>query len=339
MRKILFSLIAAIAAVFAATAQELPANVIKMMYSSNIISRFYVDNTDLNKVTEAGIKAMLKELDPHSTYTDPKETKSLMEQMRGSFGGIGIQFNIVSDTLYVIQTTKKGPSERAGILAGDKIVTVNDTAIAGVKMERSDIMSRLRGPKGSKVNIEVVRRGIDRKLKFALVRDDISTETVDAAYMIDKKNGYIRITSFGAKTHEEFVAKLDSLKARGMKNLILDLEGNGGGLLDAAVKIASELIDESNLLVYTEGAKIPRYEYRSMGAGKFREGNLVVIIDETSASASEILSGAVQDWDRGIVVGRRSYGKGLVQRPFELPDGSMIRLTVSRYYTPSGRCI
>ncbi len=339
MRKILFSLIAAIAAVFAATAQELPANVIKMMYSSNIISRFYVDNTDLNKVTEAGIKAMLKELDPHSTYTDPKETKSLMEQMRGSFGGIGIQFNIVSDTLYVIQTTKKGPSERAGILAGDKIVTVNDTAIAGVKMERSDIMSRLRGPKGSKVNIEVVRRGIDRKLKFGLVRDDISTETVDAAYMIDKKNGYIRITSFGAKTHEEFVAKLDSLKARGMKNLILDLEGNGGGLLDAAVKIASELIDESNLLVYTEGAKIPRYEYRSNGAGKFRKGNLVVIIDETSASASEILSGAVQDWDRGIVVGRRSYGKGLVQRPFELPDGSMIRLTVSRYYTPSGRCI
>ena len=339
MRKILFSLIAAIAAVFAATAQELPANVIKMMYSSNIISRFYVDNTDLNKVTEAGIKAMLKELDPHSTYTDPKETKSLMEQMQGSFGGIGIQFNIVSDTLYVIQTTKKGPSERAGILAGDKIVTVNDTAIAGVKMERSDIMSRLRGPKGSKVNIEVVRRGIDRKLKFGLVRDDISTETVDAAYMIDKKNGYIRITSFGAKTHEEFVAKLDSLKARGMKNLILDLEGNGGGLLDAAVKIASELIDESNLLVYTEGAKIPRYEYRSNGTGKFRKGNLVVIIDETSASASEILSGAVQDWDRGIVVGRRSYGKGLVQRPFELPDGSMIRLTVSRYYTPSGRCI
>ena len=339
MKKLLSAFFAIMTAALSATAQEMPASVIKMMYTSNIISRFYVDNTDLNKVTEAGIKAMLKELDPHSAYSNPKETKSLFEQMQGSFGGIGIQFNIVSDTLYVIQTTKNGPSERAGILAGDKVVAVNDTAIAGVKMERSDIMSRLRGPKGTKVNIEVIRRGIDRKLNFELVRDDISTETVDAAYMIDKNNGYIRITSFGLKTHEEFVTKLDSLKARGMKNLILDLEGNGGGLLDAAVKIASELIDENNLLVYTEGAKFPRYEYLSKGAGKFRKGNLVVIIDETSASASEILSGAVQDWDRGIVVGRRSFGKGLVQRPFELPDGSMIRLTVSRYYTPSGRCI
>ena len=320
-------------------AQHIPEHVMKLMYTGNIIDNFYVDDTDCDKIAEEGIKAMLKALDPHSTYTDPKETKSLLEQMEGSFGGIGIQFNIVSDTLFVIQTTTNGPSERAGILPGDRIVAVNDTAIAGVKMERSDIMTRLRGAKGTTVNVDVVRRGIDRKLRFSLVRDDISTQTVDAAYMIDKKNGYIRINTFGAKTHAEFVAKLDSLKASGMKNLILDLSGNGGGYLTAAVGIVGELIDEKLLVVYTEGKKNPRYEYFSQGEGKFREGNLVVIVDETSASASEILAGAVQDWDRGIIVGRRTFGKGLVQRPFQLPGGSMIRLTIARYYTPTGRCI
>lgn len=324
---------------FGAMAQEMPEHILKLMYTGNIISRFYVDETDNNKITETGIKAMLKELDPHSTYTDPKETKALLEQMQGSFSGIGIQFNVVSDTLYVIQTTKNGPSERAGMLAGDKIITVNDTVIAGVKMERSDIMSRLRGAKGSTVKIGVKRRGIDRMLEFNIIRDDISTSTVDAAYMIDKKNGYIRITSFGAKTHEEFATKLDSLKAQGMKNLIIDLEGNGGGYLNAAVDIASELIEADRLVVYTEGKSNPRYDYMSKGKGRFLKGNLVVIVDETSASAAEILSGAVQDWDRGIVVGRRSFGKGLVQRPFTLPDGSMIRLTIARYYTPTGRCI
>ena len=331
--------IATLLATLTATAQEMPEHILKLIYSGNIISRFYVDEPDNDKITEAGIKAMLKELDPHSTYTDPKETKALLEQMQGSFGGIGIQFNIVDDTLYVIQTTKNGPSERAGILAGDRIIAVNDTAIAGVKMERSDIMTRLRGEKGTTVKVDVVRRGIGRKLTFSLVRDDISTATVDAAYMIDKKNGYIRITSFGAKTHEEFVNKLDSLKNLGMKNLILDLEGNGGGYLSAAVEIAGEFIDEARLVVYTEGRKNPRYDYLSGKGGRFRNGNLVVIVDETSASAAEILAGAIQDWDRGIIVGRRSFGKGLVQRPFQLPDGSMIRLTIARYYTPSGRCI
>ena len=337
--KKLFLLAAALLLTIGAKAQQMPEHIIKLMYAGNIIDNFYVDDADSDKITEEGIKAMLKTLDPHSTYTDPKETKSLLEQMEGSFGGIGIQFNIVSDTLYVIQTTNNGPSERAGILPGDRIIAVNDTTIAGVKMDRADIMSRLRGEKGTKVEIDVMRRGIDRKLHFSLVRDDISTETVDVAYMIDKKNGYIRINTFGAKTHDEFVTKLDSLKKCGMKNLILDLSGNGGGYLTAAVGIAGELIDEAKLVVYTEGKKNPRFDYLSMGEGKFRKGNLVVIVDETSASASEILAGAVQDGDRGIIVGRRTFGKGLVQRPFQLPDGSMIRLTIARYYTPTGRCI
>ena len=312
-------------------AQQMPEHILKLMYTGNIIDNFYVDDADIDKISEEGIKAMLKALDPHSTYTDPKETKSLLEQMEGSFGGIGIQFNIVSDTLYVIQTTANGPSERAGILPGDRIIAVNDTAIAGVKMERSDIMTRLRGEKGTTVEIDVMRRGIDRKLHFSLVRDNISTQTVDVAYMIDKKNGYIRINTFGAKTHAEFVTKLDSLKACGMKNLVLDLCGNGGGYLTAAVGIVGELIDDARLVVYTEGKKNPRYDYYSQGEGKFRKGNLVVLVDETSASASEILAGAVQDWDRGVIVGRRTFGKGLVQRPFQLPDGSMIRLTIARY--------
>ena len=337
--KKLFLLAAALLLSIGAKAQQMPEHIIKLMYAGNIIENFYVDDADSDKITEEGIKAMLKALDPHSTYTDPKETKSLLEQMEGSFGGIGIQFNIVSDTLYVIQTTNNGPSERAGILPSDRIVAVNDTVIAGVKMERSDIMSRLRGEKGTTVEVDVMRRGIDRKLHFSLVRDDISTETVDVAYMIDKKNGYIRINTFGAKTHDEFVTKLDSLKKCGMKNLILDLSGNGGGYLTAAVGIAGELIDEAKLVVYTEGKKNPRFDYLSLGEGRFRKGNLVVIVDETSASASEILAGAVQDWDRGIIVGRRTFGKGLVQRPFQLPDGSMIRLTIARYYTPTGRCI
>lgn len=338
MKKIIF-FVFALAAALGTKAQQMPEHLLKLMYTGNIISNFYVDSPDNDKIAEEAVKAMLKELDPHSTYTDKKETKALLEQMQGSFSGIGIQYNMVSDTLYVIQTTPNGPSERAGILAGDKVVEVNDTVIAGVKMTRTDIMSRLRGKKGSQVKVGIVRRGINRLLEFNLVRDDISTETVDAAYMIDKKNGYIRITSFGAKTHNEFVAKLDSLRGLGMRNLVLDLQGNGGGFLNAAVDIANEFLARESLVVYTEGRTTGRHDYMAQGGGRFLKGNVAVLVDETSASAAEILAGAIQDWDRGVVVGRRSFGKGLVQRPFELFDGSMIRLTIARYYTPSGRCI
>ena len=319
--------------------QGLPEQLTKLLFSESIITRYYVDDVDETKVVEAGIKAMLKELDPHSTYSTPDEVKSINEAMRGNFEGIGIQFNIVDDTLFVIQTTLNGPSEKAGIMAGDRIITVNDTAIAGVKMDRGDIMKRLRGPKGSSVKLEVVRRGLSTPILFNLIRDKINTYSVDAAYMVDKKVGYIHINSFAATTHQEFVTKLDSLKKRGMKNLILDLQGNGGGFLQAAVDIANEFLEKGQLVVYTEGRVFPRYEYLAEGGGRFIDGKVAVIVDETSASASEILAGAIQDWDRGVVVGRRSFGKGLVQRAFTLPDGAMIRLTIARYYTPSGRNI
>lgn len=336
---LIFAAMLSLGIVHAQDGPKMPEQLTKLMFSHNIISRFYVDSVPEAKVVESGIKAMLKQLDPHSTYSDPKEVKSLMEAMQGSFEGIGVQFNVVSDTLFVIQTTAGGPSEKAGILAGDRIVAVNDTAIAGVGMAREQIMSRLRGPKGSQVKVEVLRRGVARPLFFTLTRDKIATASVDAAYMVDKKNGYIRISSFGANTHKEFVAKLDSLKSRGMKNLIIDLQGNGGGYLQAAVDIANEFLQQSQLVVYTQGRVFPRYDYLAAGGGRFTKGNVAVLVDETSASAAEILAGAIQDWDRGVVVGRRSFGKGLVQRSFNLPDGSMIRLTIARYYTPSGRNI
>lgn len=317
----------------------LPEQLAKLLYSESFITRYYVDDVDEAKIVEAGIKAMLKELDPHSTYSNPEEVKSIAEAMRGNFEGIGVQFNIVDDTLFVIQTTLNGPSEKAGILPGDRIITVNDTAIAGVKMDRGEIMKRLRGPKDSAVKLEVVRRGLSAPLVFNLIRDKINTYSVDAAYMVDKRIGYIHINSFAATTHQEFVSKLDSLRKCGMQNLILDLQGNGGGFLQAAVDIANEFLERGQLVVYTEGRVFPRYEYFAEGGGRFTKGKVAVIVDETSASASEILAGAIQDWDRGVVVGRRSFGKGLVQRAFNLPDGAMIRLTISRYYTPSGRNI
>ncbi len=317
----------------------IPEQLNKLMITENVITRFYVDSVQEAKMVEEGIKAMLKQLDPHSTYSDPKEVKSIMESMQGNFDGIGVQFNMVDDTLVVIQTTANGPSEKIGVLAGDRIISVNDTAIAGVKMNRYDIMRRLRGKKGTTVHIEVMRRGVKNPISFDIARDKISTSTIDAAYMLDKKIGYIRISSFGQKTHEEFVTKLDSLQKKGMKDLVLDLQSNGGGLLQASVDIANEFLNKNELILYTQGRVFPRYDYLAKGGGRFGKGRVVVLIDENTASAAEILSGAIQDWDRGIIVGRRSFGKGLVQRPFDLPDGSMIRLTIARYYTPSGRNI
>ena len=311
----------------------------KLQIAEMAVTNLYVDSVDEQKLVEDAIVGMLQKLDPHSSYSTAKETKALTESLQGSFDGIGVQFNMVDDTLMVIQPVLKGPSEKVGILAGDRIVTVNDTAIAGVKMAKEEIMKRLRGKKGTKVKLGVIRRGIDEPLSFLVTRDRIPVTTVDAVYMIRPKVGYIRIGSFGATTYKEFMDGIDKLKKQGMRDLILDLQENGGGYLQAAVDIANEFLLKNDLIVYTEGRAAGRREYRAQGDGKLLDGKVMVLVNEFSASAAEIVTGAIQDQDRGMVVGRRSFGKGLVQRPIDFPDGSMMRLTIAHYYTPSGRCI
>lgn len=311
----------------------------KLQLAEFAIANLYVDKVDEDKLVEDAIRGMLEKLDPHSAYSNAEEVKKMNEPLQGNFEGIGVQFNMVEDTLFIIQPVSGGPSEKVGILAGDRIVTVNDTTIAGVKMSREEIMHRLRGPKGSHVKLGISRHGFNELLTFDVVRDKIPLHTLDAAYLIRKGIGYVRISSFGATTHTEFTDAISQLKKQGMKHLILDLQGNGGGYLNAAVDIANEFLEADELIVYTEGLRQPRREFKAKGDGRLRTGNVVVLIDEFSASASEIVSGAIQDWDRGQVVGRRSFGKGLVQRPLDLPDGSMIRLTTARYYTPAGRSI
>ena len=311
----------------------------KLQIAELAISNLYVDTVDENRLVEDGIRGMIEKLDPHSSYTTAKETKAMNESLNGSFDGIGVQFNMQEDTLLVIQTILKGPSERAGILAGDRIVAVNDTAIAGVKMSRDEIMRRLRGPKGTRVRLTVVRRGIGDRLTFTVTRDKIPVKTIDGYYLIRPQVGYIRIGGFGATTYEEFMRAVGELRAKGMRDLILDLQDNGGGYLQAAVQIANEFLQPRDLIVYTEGRKFPRQEYHAQDGGSLREGRVVVLVNEFTASAAEIVTGAIQDQDRGLVVGRRTFGKGLVQRPVEFDDGSMMRLTIAHYYTPSGRCI
>lgn len=311
----------------------------KLQIAEMAISNMYVDSVDEKKLVEDGIRGMLEKLDPHSAYLTAKEVKAADEPLSGGFEGIGVQFNMIDDTLMVIQPVVNGPSEKAGIIAGDRIVTVNDTTIAGVKMSREDIMRRLRGPKGTRVRLGVVRNGISETLQFTVTRDKIPVKTVDAVYMIRPEVGYIRIGSFGSTTHTEFMEGMRLLRKKGMKSLILDLQENGGGYLQAAVDVANEFLQSGDMIVYTDGLKAPKSEYRAKGNGSFTKGRVVVLVDSYTASAAEIVTGAIQDHDRGTVVGRRTFGKGLVQRPVSLPDGSMIRLTVSHYYTPAGRCI
>jgi len=311
----------------------------KLSMAEYAIQNLYVDKLDENKLTEDVIEAMLKKLDPHSTYMNVDEVKQMNEPLQGNFEGVGIQFNMLNDTLFVIQTIPGGPSEKVGVMAGDRIIQVNDTLIAGLKMKNTDIMKRLRGKKGSIASVKVLRRGVNGLIEFRIIRDKIPIYSLDAAYMVDKSTGYIKINKFAATTYEEFLSALKDLKKKGMKNLILDLEDNGGGYLTAATNMADEFLKDDQLIVYTQGYHQSKDESIATKKGDFEAGKLVVMIDENTASASEIVSGAIQDWDRGVIVGRRSFGKGLVQRPIPLPDGSMIRLTVARYYTPSGRCI
>ena len=344
MKKII-SLITLCMLLLTATAQtaqdqrELDLAMRKIATAHMAIKALYIDTVNTTALTDEAIKAMLAQLDPHSSYSNAEETKKFTEPLNSNFEGIGVQFNILNDTLVVVQTVSKGPSEKAGVLAGDRIILVNDTAIAGVKMPRDEIMKRLRGPKGTIAMLGIKRRGVAETLYFRIVRDKIPLYSVDAAYMIRPNIGMIRISNFAMTTRDELRDAIKKLKKQGMKSLILDLEQNGGGYLEAANGVASEFLHKNDLVVYTDGRTVPRQTLTASGDGQFTDGQIVVLVDEYTASAAEIVSGAIQDHDRGIIVGRRTFGKGLVQRPIELPDGSMIRLTVSHYYTPSGRCI
>ncbi len=303
------------------------------------ILRCYVDSVSDAKLTESAIRGMLKELDPHSVYIPKEEVERANESIVGNFDGIGISFQMIDDTLTVMQTIAGCPAEKVGMVAGDKIISVGDATIAGVRMSTNDISKRIRGPRGSEVSVRVVRQGVKEPIEFLIVRDKIPLNSLDVAYLINPQTAYIKLNSFGQTTMQEIYQACDSLHLWNAKNLILDLQGNGGGLLSTALYLADEFLDNQKMIVYTEGFREPRTNDLATPRGRFERTNLVVLVDEYSASASEIVAGAVQDWDRGLVVGRRTFGKGLVQRPMALSDGSHIRLTVARYYTPSGRCI
>ncbi|MDD5185585.1 MAG: S41 family peptidase [Paludibacter sp.] len=311
----------------------------KLVNALSAISNLYVDSIDDKKLVESTLTAVLKELDPHSVYIPKEEVDRVNEPLEGSFEGVGIQFQMLEDTLLVVQTISGCPAAKVGILPGDRIIYIGNELIAGVKLQNSGVVKRLRGPKGSEVSVRILRKGVPELIDFKITRDKIPLYSVDADYMIGKDIGYIKINSFGSTTNEEFKKAFLNLQKKGTKDLILSLQGNGGGYLNTAIQVADEFLTPGRLIVYTKGLNQPKTVAESTETGEFETGKLIVLIDEYSASASEIVSGALQDWDRAIIVGRRSFGKGLVQRQFPLIDGSMMRLTTARYYTPTGRCI
>lgn len=311
----------------------------KLATTMYLIENFYVDSVDMPKVTEEAIIAMLKSLDPHSAYIAAKDVKKANEELEGSFEGIGVTYQILRDTILVVSAVPGGPSEKVGIMAGDRIVTIDGEDAFGKKINTEYVTSHLRGKKGTKVVLGIKRGDDPELIEFEVIRDKIPLKSINTYFMVDKKIGYIKLDRFAKESADEFEAALSDLKQQGMKSLIFDLRGNGGGYLQTAFQLGNEFLGMGKTVVYTEGLKNPKQVYSTDKNGNFREGRLVVLIDEGSASASEIVSGAIQDWDRGVLIGRRSFGKGLVQRPFNLPDGAQIRLTTARYYTPTGRCI
>lgn len=322
-------------------AQPVKNQSIKYQNLLALIETFYVDNSvDLEKLTEDAIVKVLADLDPHSIYISKDEVKKMNEPLQGSFSGIGIQFNVLRDTLMIVATIPGGPSEKAGLRAGDRIVEIDDENVAGIGMSSTDVQKKLRGEKGTRVKLAIKRKKEKKFLDFVIIRDKIPIHSLDAAYMFNHEIGYIKLNRFAMTTATEFLDALTELQEQNMKSLILDLRGNGGGFMGAAIAIVDQFLDANKLIVYTEGSSVStRRESKSSYNGQFKNGKIVVLLDEGSASASEIVSGALQDWDRGIIVGRRSFGKGLVQRQFSLTDGSMIRLTTAHYHTPTGRCI
>ena len=303
------------------------------------MDQLYVEEADMEDLVETAIVKMLEEMDPHSVYIPADELQEADEPLNGNFEGVGIQFNIFRDTIMVVSPIAGGPSEKLGIMAGDRIVTVDGEVVAGTGVTNADVQRLLKGPKGTKVTVGIKRGNDSELLIFEIIRDKIPIYSVDAAFMVAPEIGYIKVNRFSRSTMSEMYGAFADLQRGGMKDLILDLQGNGGGMLRTAIQMADEFLSEEKLIVYTEGRSFPREDTHARIPGRFEQGRLVVLIDQGSASASEIVSGAIQDWDRGLIVGRRSFGKGLVQRPVNLPDGSAVRLTVQKYYTPAGRCI
>ncbi len=305
----------------------------------NYIQQDYVDSVSKNDLEKEAINGMLQHLDPHSVYITAKDFNDINDPLMGNFEGIGIEFRIIKDTISIIHTITGGPSEKVGIIAGDKIIKINDKNIAGIKISTKDIIRKLKGKKGTKVKLSIFRRGVLNLLNFTITRDIIPTYSINADYMINDSIAYIKLSKFSATTNEEFIKAVDTLRNKGMKELILDLRGNSGGYLRSAIDLADEFLEKGKLVVYTEGDNRPRKYFYATGKGDFEKEPLVILIDGGSASASEILAGAIQDNDRGLIIGRRSFGKGLVQEQLNLGDGSAILLTVARYHTPTGRCI
>ncbi len=322
-----------------ACSQMINEDVLKLMRVLNLVEANYVDTVNRYKITEAAVVGMLKELDPHSYYITKEELSKVNEEMSGAFEGIGVQFNIMNDTLVVVSPITGGPSERVGILAGDRIVSVDAENIAGNGVTNDKVFKLLRGPKGSKVELGIKRLGIKGVENYTVIRDKIPIYSLDASFMVNRNTGYIKLNRFSATTMREYYDAMGKLAAQGAKNLILDLTNNGGGYMNMAIDLADEFLDQGQLVVYTEGNKVPKEIFNSTPRGGLKSGKVVIMVDEGSASASEIVSGAIQDWDRGVIVGRRTFGKGLVQKQYPLADGSAIRLTIARYHTPTGRVI
>lgn len=323
-----------------ATAQDVQGSTMKFGRLLRLIDSYYVDTTNVDKLTENAIVEVLRQLDPHSVYISKEEVAKMNEPLQGNFEGVGISFNVLHDTLLVVATVPGGPSEKVGLRAGDRIVSVDSKNIAGIGLKNTDVYDYLRGKKGTKVELKVKRKGELNLLDFTVIRDKIPINSLDASYMLNENTGYIKLNKFSATTTNEFFEAIKTLKASPkLSNLVLDLRGNGGGYLVAAVELADQFLTAYKLVVYTQGVHADKKEFNSTALGEMEQGKVIVLIDEGSASASEIVAGAIQDWDRGVIIGRRSYGKGLVQQPYPLTDGSMIRLTTAHYYTPSGRCI
>jgi carboxyl-terminal processing protease len=335
----LLTLVAALFVPTGVRAQVFSDEALKFSQVINWIDKYYVDTVNKSELVEKAIVEMLQNLDPHSTYLTKEEVKAMSEPLRGNFEGIGISFNILNDTIFVINPIPNGPSEKVGIRAGDRIVMIEGQPVAGVGIKTSDVYAKLRGRKGTRVNVSVSRRSVSELLDFTITRDKIPIYSLDASYMINDEIGYIKLNRFSHTTMDEFRSALGELKDQGMKDLVLDLGGNGGGYMDVAIKLADQFLEERKLIVYTEGNSHPKRNFFATSRGEFLDGRVVIILDQASASASEIVAGAVQDWDRGVIVGRRSFGKGLVQNPMLLLDSSMVRLTIARYHTPTGRLI